>query len=237
MTNHRSNFFRYGMKGLAGLFFILSAQTASAAYINDNCTDDYQMYENTRIQIGRFGDAGECFVSVTTNPNFNPKYRDYLMTNNGLLMVFNSYGDGDPSTMTGAREYYFPSKLKQNFILSYDQGLVKVALTDDVTITINAKTGKPTQITNMSFSLSSSINPNNKGGLEISNPKIPMIDSGFAMGRSPTSIDTGKSYIKRLKESCELINRELYDNSEGDAILRYKNKDFDNFVVSRCPNI
>ena len=238
MKNHHDNIFHFGLKGLAGLFLIFCAQAVHAnEYINDNCTDDYQAYEETRIQIGRFGDANECFVSIHTNPNFSPKYRSYILTNNGLLMVFNSYGDGDPSTKTGAREYYFPSKLKQNFVVSYDQGIVKVALTDDVTFAINAKTGKPTQITNTTFSISSSVNPNNKGGLEIKSSKVPMIDSGFAMGKSPTSIDEGKSYIKKMNQSCELINRELYDNSTGDAILRYKNRDFDDFVSSRCPNI
>ncbi len=237
MLNHHFGFFRFGMRGLAGLCLILGSQAVSAAYINDNCTEDYQTYENTRIQIGRLGDLNECFVSVSTNPNFNPKYRDYLMTNNGLIMVFNSFGDGNPSTMTGAREYYFPSQLKTHFVVSYDQGFVKVQLTDDVTFVLNAKTGKPTQITNTTFTYSTSINPNNKGGLEITKSKVPMIDGGFAMGKSPTSIDDGKSYIKKLNQSCELINRELYDNSTGDAILRYKNKEFDNFVASRCPNI
>lgn len=216
-------------------FFI--AQSVYADYVNDTCKQDYQKFDDTDLQVGRFGSEGTCFVSVHYNPNFELRYRDFLMTNEGLLMVFNSFGVGDEASTTGAREFFFPSKVKTNTSVSFKNGIISVVLTDDVTITFSSKTGKILKMTNMNFSLASKVVPSNKGGLEISNSKVVYVDGGFTLGKSPTTVDAGKSYIKKLTQSCQLVNRELFDNSNGEAILRFKNKEFDAFVAQRCPNI
>src|SRR5579862_7388677 len=52
-------------------------------------------------------ESGNCFVSIHPMAA-GMVYRDYAFFGDGMLMVFNSYGDGDGNpNLTSAREYYF----------------------------------------------------------------------------------------------------------------------------------
>src|SRR5687768_2155584 len=64
---------------------------------------------NDNLQFSRERSSdGECWVSLhPRNGYVDLKYRDYLLSSSGLLLVFNSYGHGPESETTGAREFYF----------------------------------------------------------------------------------------------------------------------------------
>ncbi|MFN8944540.1 MAG: hypothetical protein ACK5WZ_07950, partial [Pseudobdellovibrionaceae bacterium] len=121
--------------------------------------------------------------------------------------------------------------------VTHSKGIIRIDLTKQITFLFSAKDGQPVQISNAEMKIDPSINPNNQGGLEILNSSVVYIDGGFSLGKSPTTIDKNNSSIKKQTRSCEILNRELFDNSNGDAILRYKNAEFDTFVANKCPKI
>lgn len=237
MLNPWSCFFKLPS---AALFLgLLNGASAAFAgdYLNDNCHQDVQIFENTQLQIDRFSGTSVCYVSIHSDTDFSMKYRNYLLTNNGLLMIFNSFGNGPEATTTGAREYYFPTKLKTIPRVSYKNQIITVVLTDNVSIQFSTQTGDPIQISNASFTLDPKIVTTNKGGLEIKNSTVIYVDGGFRMGKAPTSVDSGKSDIKQQTQSCTVQNSELFDNSAGLAVLKFKNGYFESFVKQRCANM
>ena len=50
--------------------------------------------------------SGPCFVSIDPTEVPGMIYRSYVFFDDGLLMVFSSYGEGEGPNMTSAREFW-----------------------------------------------------------------------------------------------------------------------------------
>ncbi len=235
--NHFIRLHLRSIKTILALTMIFFGNMAQAGFSNDSCQDDHQTIGSTDLQILYYAAEDTCYVSVHSNPNLGLYYRDFMVTNKGLFMVFGSFGPGSESTKTGAQEYFFPNKLKKNPIVSVDQDIITIKLTDEITLRFSTATGQITQITNSIITVEDTFTPENQAGVKITRSKSLHIDSGFALGKSPTAISKANSMIRKFDRSCQVKNSELFDYTGGGARLRYTNQEFESFVANKCPGL
>jgi hypothetical protein len=109
------------------------------------CTRLITHHENTQISRDYWTDSETCFSSVHPRDAYtNLIYRDYLITSEGLLMVFNSYGPGDNAKTTGAREFYFFPRKDKKVEFQHDPGRqeIMVKVTDRLSFVFDTKTAQ-----------------------------------------------------------------------------------------------
>src|SRR5690348_13146670 len=103
------------------IHWLLAAALSYASGPQRNCQESLTSIGN--VQAFQLPMAkGECSVSIrTVKYSSDLIYRDYLAFTNGLLLVFNSYGEGDEQTHTGAREFYFLPRVNDNFSIQVEE--------------------------------------------------------------------------------------------------------------------
>ena len=89
--------------------FVFALCLSLPAFSNEDgiCRDVFQTHGKMKFARQFFTNPDACFLSV--NPDYSPDliYRNFIFRETGKLLVFNSYGPGDQSIMTGARVFYF----------------------------------------------------------------------------------------------------------------------------------
>jgi hypothetical protein len=204
-----------------------------------DCTR-YHYYEQ-KVQYSRQKpDPKTCWLSI--DPDGVDLYmRNYLFDSNGMLMVFNSYGEGPISTHTGARVFHFfprgrvPHAEKLN-----SQELVDKTATPGLDFIIESHSGRWSQNQSQGEIIEANrIDRNNQGGVEFKELPILILDSGFQMGKDPRNENGTSTFIDPNGQKCELPNSELFRYSNGGSIdLKFVNdQTLVTFLKRKCPNL
>lgn len=227
---------------LTSLLFSLNsfAQQSSAPGDLPGCEDEVVRFKNTQIQVIGNPGTNRCFLTLSPISAYTKLiYRSFLFSNEGLFMIFDSYGPGPENETTAAREFtqiphLFP---RPQFEIINDQ--VIVTQTSGDKFTFDAETLEPISITNTQFTFNRIIDPTIKGGIEINSFKNGLwIEGGFKVGASPTSKRYNKSTIRNSKnQSCTVGNTELYNyTADGDNVWKFADdKAFYQFLNKKCP--
>lgn len=186
-----------------------------------------------------FLNNGTCFLSADPFDVNNFKYRAYLISNEGILMVFNSYSASEASSATGARVFhFFPRKNTPELVDNGQESILKFAAPQIEMVLSQDKT-QILRMTGATVKEDPKVQPGNKGGVEISNVKTLYLDSGFALGHDVTG-DPNKysTFYDINKKSCAVQNKEIFAyTSDGDTSIRFSDADLKTFLKSRCPRL
>lgn len=213
---------QYVLGTLLGLFFSITAMAYSAP---ENCPKKLTHVNNLQFSRAYQEDLSECWISIDNMNGYQKLiYRSYLITTDGLLMVFNSYGSGPNSTHTGARQYYFfPREVFTNEV-DLQKDLVSVRLNSKLKFQFQTKVLNLVNQPEFKIKTDPKINRNNKGGVEILEYNGVYLDLGFSMGKSPSDNAEGKSLFKnQFGQACEVINKQIFDYKNDDNFLHGDN--------------
>ncbi|MDE2292020.1 MAG: hypothetical protein KGL53_08050 [Elusimicrobia bacterium] len=184
--------------------------------------------------------SGPCFVSITPADTNGLVYRDYAAFSDGMLLVFNSFGDGqDTSKYTGAREFYFFPR-RQAPTLAIDPAAPSVAVTmaDGGRLTFDPATAQPTSVDRGSVTAAPRVERGNKGGVEFPSYAGLMLDAGFRMGELPSMRPDAESVFRDANgNACAVKNSEVFAYAGGDRSFRFDDAGLKAFLAKRCPTL
>ncbi|MFN8846123.1 MAG: hypothetical protein ACK5V3_03130 [Bdellovibrionales bacterium] len=176
------------------------------------------------IQIHQFllSEVGPCTLSLHPRDAYVTLiYRDYLLTSEGLLLVFNSLAPNEGPGSHGAREFFtFPSEFK-GFTWETQGDTLIIKGFGELTLSFSTQTAQLKSISNADIMVSKKVEASNRGGVEIVRSQWPFVDSGFHLGGSPSQRPEAFSTIKNAKnQSCRVMNSKIFDYSSGEAQIR-----------------
>ncbi len=202
----------------------------------ENCKYQVTHRENLQYSQQYQRDIAECWFSVHPMNGYEKlTYRSYLITTAGLFFVFNSYGEGSDQKTTGAREYYFFPRdtFTGGIVLNNDK--VAVRVNGKLTIEFETKTLYPLNNANLTLKNSKAISPKNAGGVEVLDYNGVYLDTGFTMGKAPSSVKTNKSMFKNQSgQKCSIANQDLFDYKDENPVL-FHDSVLKEIVAARCP--
>lgn len=185
--------------------------------------------------------SGKCYVSIGSMLVTDLIYRSYGFFSNGLLMVFNSYGDGEDNNpnLTSAREFYFfPRTGALSLEMDKTAGTVSVVMADGGRVVINPETSQIASLDRGSVLVAPRIDPADRGGVEITSYAGLMLDAGFRMGESPAGRPKADSTFRDAQgHLCTVKNTEVFAYANGDHELKHTDAELKAFLKTRCPNI
>lgn len=206
-----------------------------------DCSRQITHFDNTQVSRDFWNTSSTCLVSIHPRDVFETLvYRDYLITNKGLVMVFNSYGPGSTSQTTGAREFYFFPRPSKALEFSYEQGRneVKVKFNERLSFVFDGKTAQVKGLSEGAVIVDTDVNKNNKGGVEIEFYNGLWLDVGFTMGHSPSEKPRATStFTDENGQTCTLANEELFTYANGDVDFKYSDSDLKKYLNTTCPNL
>ncbi len=178
-----------------------------------------------------------CFISIHPMDVVDLKYRDYYFDNAGLFMVFNSYGDGPNSTMTGTRGFYlFPQVQDYPDYSIESNGDVRIQTVSGHEIVFDSKKLKIKSFVGGTFT-EKILSSKNQGGTEIKPGSGFYLDIGFKLGglNNENSKNTTQA-IGSKSGQCALKNIEIfhYDLGQYSNPLLYTGKKLELFLQKRC---
>ncbi|MBI2386803.1 MAG: hypothetical protein HYV14_12410 [Elusimicrobia bacterium] len=185
--------------------------------------------------------SGKCYVSIGSMLVTDLIYRSYGFFSNGLLMVFNSYGDGEDNNpnLTSAREFYFfPRTGALSLEMDKTAGTVSVVMADGGRVVIDPATSQIASLDRGSVVVAPRIDPADRGGVEITSYQGLMLDAGFRMGESPAGRPKADSTFRdAFGHLCTVKNTEIFAYANGDHELKHTDAQLSAFLKTRCPNI
>lgn len=233
--SHLKSLLVFGVLLLAPLF--VAAQESGST-----CELKRAMLDNTQISTSYYQAENICWISVHPNNTFGTLiYRDYMFGNEGLLFVFNSYGEGPNSTSTGAREFYiFPRKQYPSFQVDEANNQVHVTTASGEVVSFDAATTRVAKMTESSFKESPKISDSNEGGFEILTHNKVVLDCGFTLGNSPSANPKRTcKFTDATNQSCSVKAGEVFKyTSDGDNDLAFQDDAaLAQFLSQRCKNL
>lgn len=222
------------MRLLSLLLVLFSLQSQAAT----NCTE-YLRREGA-FQLQRMEtDQKACFLGIDPfNVPDSFFYRSYLLTDEGLLMVFNSFGTDEGAH--GARVFYFfPRQLDPDMKVRHRGQISIQTATPGIELIFSTDETRILGMRGGQVKESSQVSPSNSGGLEFSHVQTLFLDAGFAYGQDPTGLPNRNSkFIDVRGQTCEVKNAEIFKyTSDGDSIFRFSDTELKNFLSTRCPNL
>lgn len=229
-----------------GLFLcVLSTGVAAGAKMKEDCTEFYEKAGAIRYYRQYFAPSS-CYVSLGPQNTSNMIYRTYLATQDGLLMVFNSFGPGG-NEMTGARSYYFfprvrlpnaeLSDVKAPGVTSRAAVVSLHTANDKASAVFDAESGDLVSVGGAKVRVDPQIHPGNSGGVEIKDFEGLMLDLGFARAHDPVEEKNRVVYFQdHLGNRCGLKVSEIFKYSSGDVILP-GDGEIKALLGSRCPQL
>jgi hypothetical protein len=218
----------------------LSTKTWAADESVSGCPDRVERHGTIQIQQNLSG-SNVCFLSVSNYKTTGGVYRNYLFTGDGSLMVFNSYGWGDDSDSTGAREYFFfPRKTTEpTYYWNSEARRLEVTAVSGDQFYFDYETGEMVAASKGKVTVAPEVRPDNKGGVEISQYQGLMLDIGFSIGRAPSSSSSSYSVFRDAKAaSCKIKNNLLFTyKSSGDVYFRYNDTNLAAFLKRNCSKL
>ncbi len=221
-------------KILSTFILVLGLHSVSEAA----CLDSFKLMNKTQIQTGGYN-SQTCFLSIVPFEVVNLTYRDYTFASDSSLMIFNSYGDGPDSTMTGAREFlFFPRKQILNFVEKAKSLEVQL---DGLQFSFDTTTNKFLAISGIEFQESAKVEKTNQGGFEILSSQSLYLDLGFRIGGSPRAQASRKvQFHDRQNFTCEVLNSEIFDYSKDvyNPTFKYQSdEELLTFLKIRCAHL
>ena len=218
---------------LLGLLLCLASSTTWAAA----CGEYNDLVDG--VLLSRVTRSNECWLEVS--PDLPPKliYRDYLITDKGLMMIFNSYGEGPDSEMTGARVLFFFPRTEIPDVDRSGPDFVIHTASPNVVLHMDRKSAKLLGMEHGKVVEDPQVIPTNKGGVEFSNLNTVWMDSGFGHGHDPTSEKTHSSIFHGANgKSCTVKNTEVFDYVGNEVNLKFStDAEVAKFVKTRCPQL
>lgn len=183
--------------------------------------------------------TGECFVDIGPSLSQSMIYRSYAFFDTGLLMVFNSYGEGTNSATTGSREYYFfPRSGKLDLKIDAAAGTIAVTMANGDEVAIDSTTAQIRSMSRGEVAVSPRIDPSNQGGVEFPHYDGLMLDTGYSRGGSAAhSPDRVSTFRTGQGQLCRVVNRELFRYAGGDHFFKFDDAELSAFLKKRCPAI
>jgi hypothetical protein len=203
-----------------------------------SCEDNFEVFDNTQVQTMESG--GVCYMSVHPRNVDRLIYRDFLFDSVGLLMIFDSYGQGSDSETTAARNYhFFPRQKALSYRYVPETKRLEVTSPSGKVIGFNTVKSILTDISGAKVDLSYEVNPAFRGGVEITANDSVFMDGGFQRGQSPSQNPKGKIHFRDASnKSCQLVNADVYRYTEDkDAIFKFNDSELKSFLSTRCPQL
>ncbi|MCX7978840.1 MAG: hypothetical protein N2578_07535 [Bdellovibrionaceae bacterium] len=221
--------------------FCLLLLGASHLHGAPNCPQQRLMHRNIQAYYTTLGGGEVCAVSVHPVKVTNMVYRDYLFTSEGLLMVFNSFGWGPPSSDTGAREFFFFPRGTEavRFESDLEKDLFRVRMVNGKWVQFEGDFAQISAIESGTVKVSADVNRNNNGGIEFPSFDGLILDGGWLLGSSPFSHPSRSSTFRDGKgKTCQVKNSEIFTYSaDGDYFHRFNDRDLKLFLARRCPGL
>ena len=226
------------MKKIFLLLLLVFTQQALAEFTQQKCS--HVLTHSGDVQIQRDWDetTRNCFISVHPMSVTDLKYRDFYFNNDGLFMVFNSYGEGSPSATTATRSFYLFPKVNDypDFSIE-DNGDVLIKTVSDHYFLFDSKNFKIKSFYPGSFT-EKVLSKNNKGGVELKPTLGYWLDVGFKMGGMAEENKKGSTLVTGSKKGqCSLKNTDLFDYSQASQYeysFLYEGDALSLFLKNRC---
>lgn len=185
-------------------------------------------------------DLKECWISVTPHDVPTLTYRQLILSSDGMMMVFNSFGEGASEKNTAAREYFFFPRTKNEISLVSNESKkqFQVILPNQKKLSFKYDDVDLQGLESGKVKVASTVEPSNRGGLEILSYDGIYMDCGFQIGQNPTANPFRFCQIMDAKKNiCRLQNQQIFDYTEsGDPILK-SDDDVKELVHRLCPRI
>lgn len=227
--------------GLA-LMTLFCGTRASADASPMECRDRVERSGGTQVQMLWSRSSGNCWVTVSPLETSDMIYRSFLFGSDGMLMVFNSFGDGPEWRDTGAREFYlFPRRMMPDFRFASDGNLI-VTTASGAAAEFDRQKTRFLSLTDAVVNEATNVDRDNSGGIEIPEHDGILLDLGFAFGHSPMGkSDSTSRFTDRAGKTCAVLNREIFDypgNSEDEIALKHPtDAELARFLAKRCPEL
>lgn len=179
-----------------------------------------------------------CYLSVHPMQTQDLIYRDYLFSDSGVFMVFNSYGEGPNSETTAARVFYiFPRNQMPDIEIKNESIIVKTAHSKS-SFEFSKKSTEIINFSNGKVSQDPKVHPNNKGGVEISSQSVLILDVGFTVGKDPSEDPNRISTFSDGKNTCRVKNSTIFRYEEdGNVELKFTDSELKRFLSQTCPQL
>lgn len=215
----------------------LVSASAYAEFSKSKCEKVLTASGDIQIQRDYDEPTRSCFISIHPMDVVDLKYRDYYFDNSGLFMVFNSYGEGPNSTMTGTRSFYLMPIVQDYPDYSIEaNGDVRIQTVSGQEIVFDSKKLKIKSFVGGTFT-EKILSSKNQGGTEIKPNQGYWFDAGFKLGGTAMEISKNSTAVTGSKSGqCTLKNTELfhYDLGQFNNPLLYSGKNLDLFLQKRC---
>lgn len=182
--------------------------------------------------------SGRCFVAISPIDMPDLVYRSHVFFNDGMLMVFNSYGPGeDTRKYTSARVFYFFPRIGPIGVrLEPAATLLPVTMADGGEARFAAPTGQLASMERGEVTVSGRLEPEDRGGVEFPRYQGVLLDCGFRMGELPTGLPNGESVFRNAHgQVCAVKNRELFDYAGGEPSFKFTDSALSAWLKTRCP--
>lgn len=185
--------------------------------------------------------SGKCFVSIDPMDSTGLVYRSYAFFDDGLLMVFNSYGDGEGNpNLTSAREFFFfPRRGAPELAMDVSAKTVSVRMGDGGRVNFNPATAQIASLERGAVAVASRIDPADRGGVEIPRYVGLMLDAGFRLGESPSGRPKADSTFRDAAgRTCTVQNSEIFNYTpDGDHAFKFSDAELSVWLAARCPGL
>ncbi len=214
-----------------------------AAEFPAGCVDGRRVVDQLRVQSIWSPESGACMVTVDPFTTQDLVYRGFLFNEDGLMMVFNSFGDGPDSVSSGARDFYLFPRQNGKSMPAFRPGIgntLEVRLAGGRLMTFEGKDGSVRSLQDAEITVDPEVTPQNAGGVEIRLLRGLLLDCGFRLGGQPES-DRSRPSVFRDPQGhiCTVTNREIFSYLEGgDVRLRFRtDAELAEFLEWRCPDL
>jgi hypothetical protein len=202
------------------------------------CTDYHVRYGAFHYQR-LSGSDGSCILSIDPFDIHHFLYRGYLVSNEGLLMVFNSYSDGSDATSTGARVFHFFPRQNTPDLVVLDKEIHVKFASPKMELVLSQEKDEILRLIGGQIHEARKVQPTNQGGVEIIKSQALYLDSGFAMGHDVTTDLQKNSVFHDSKgHTCTVSNADIFSvASDGDSHFKFSDSGLKTFLKSRCPRL
>ncbi|QDK37838.1 hypothetical protein [Bdellovibrio sp. NC01] len=229
------------MKRICSILLLALPMTSFAQQApSQNCPDVVDRRGSIQLQQMASGDNKKCYISIHNFKQNELVYRDYMFTNDGGFMVFNSFGNGPEDEFTGAREFMmFPRPVAQSYKWNDDARRLEVTDVTGTTYSFDYEDAELKSSDKATVKVASEVADSNKGGVEISKFQGLLMDSGFTKGHAPTSSKNGISvFTDKTGKTCKVKNSSVFNyTSDGDNNFKFDDKALVTFLKANCPKL
>lgn len=216
-----------------------SDETLQTLIAPADCPNSHERKQGYSVQRILSRNGTNCILHVSPT-DYSMIYRSFIFTSEGEFLVFNSYGVGNQSQTTGARVYFtFPrTQAVPTYTWNEELNELKVITSSGHEVIFDYKNATLKSFSNANLKVSPDINPNNKGGIELSLKEDLMLDAGFKRGGSPISNPKNSSSFVLKGKKCSFQNSQLFKYTDsGDSIFKFDDEWLWPFLQERCPHL